>query len=100
MATITLGGAHFDVNPLPYKTLRKIIPLLSGLAVLLGDKNHTVDENDMEVLAQIICAGTGKTAAELDEIPAAFDELMEAYKVIAEVSGLAKKSDGNEGKPA
>ena len=48
-------------------------------------------ERDLDHAIKAIAAGLGKSPAEVEEMPATMEELINAIAVLAEVSGLAAK---------
>lgn len=91
---ITLGGQRIEIAPIPLGKLRKLIPAFAkaGFALAAG----TADEAAFDDIMQILSMGTGKSAEELEAMPATFPEIIEAVGVIAGVCGLAPK-EGDPG---
>jgi hypothetical protein len=99
-APVMLGGREFLVCQLPYKRLKKFVPLLTKTAgALVG--GMPVAEGDFDAMLAAIQIGLvdqGVTIEYLEDLPIAPAELGAAVKAIAELSGLNQKAgDPNVG---
>lgn len=93
--TIKLGAVELPIAPIPLGRLRKLMPAFNraGRAFVSGQ----VDDAQLDDVFEIISTATGKPAAELEEIPGTFGDLMRAVDTIAEVAGLRPKKESSPG---
>lgn len=89
---ITLGTVQIPVPPIPLGRVRKLPIVCNRIykAFALGIMDDAVSDD----ILQVIVLGTGLPAAELDAMPATFEQLREAVDVITDVAGLKAKGGG------
>lgn len=92
-AVIKLGGESFDVSPLPYGVLRKVLPAIGRVGEKL--QRQQFDDDLLADLAQVIAPAVGKTSAEFDAMTMDMQQIVAAFGVVVEASGLAPKSEGS-----
>lgn len=93
--TIILGGASHEVNAVPLGRLKVLIPALTAFSQSVAAMATTAQltERDLDHAIKAIAAGLGKSPAEVEQMPATMDELINAIAVLADVSGLAAKGE-------
>lgn len=85
--TVTLAGKDYPVQALPFGHLKKALPVMMRIGVTLAA--GSLSEADMDTLGNVVAWGVGLDT--LDDLRVRADELMAAFQVVAEVSGLAQK---------
>lgn len=89
---ITLGTVAIPVPPIPLGRVRKLPVVCNRIykAFALGIMDDAVSDD----IVLVISLGIGKPVAEIDEMPATFEQLQQAVEVITEVAGLQRKDAG------
>lgn len=92
---IILGGTSHEVQAVPLGRLKVLIPALTAFSQAVAAMAGTaqLSERDLDHAIKAIAAGLGKAPAEVEQMPATMDELINAIAVLADVSGLAAKGD-------
>jgi hypothetical protein len=87
-ATIStkLGPRTFEVAPLPWGELRKLMGSINRVAIAAA--SGTLDEACMDELAQVVCTGLRLPLAEFDGIHTDLVEVLHAFNTVVKVSGL------------
>jgi hypothetical protein len=83
---VTLGHSQFMVSELPFRVLKRVLPMLNEVARSL--KMGQVGEREMDQMLEVVSMATGKPVGELLELPIKPQQLREAIAAIADVSGL------------
>lgn len=84
---ITLGGERHPVKPIPFGTLRRVLPAVKRASAAMAA--GAIDEAAMADVGLVLAAGMGVTPEELDRVPIRSDEIGPAFSVIMDVAGLA-----------
>lgn len=93
--TIILGGVSHEVSAVPLGRLKVLIPALTAFSQSVAAMATTAQltERDLDNAIKAIAAGLDKSPAEVEQMPASMDELINAIAVLADVSGLSAKGD-------
>jgi len=91
--TITLGGKSYPVEAVPLGRLKVLLPALSAFSLAVSQTSATrhLSEAEMNHALTAVSAGLGLSVAEVEQIPATLNELIEAVGTLAQVSGLTAK---------
>ena len=103
--TIRLAGAPVEIRPLSFGSLRRILPRVAeGVAwynLRLRDFPAFVAGADagLAIAVTMIAAATGRTEADVEEIPATLMEGADAILAIADLSGVLRKAGSEDTGP-
>lgn len=90
--TVTLGGVQYPVREMPLGVLRPAMRSFTLVGAKLA--SQSLDDECMEHIGIVVAAGLKMTYEQFAEIPLRLDELLVAFQVCADVSGLIPKEGG------
>lgn len=93
--TVTLGGEVFQVTPRPLGVMRQLVPAFQRCAGAFAAA--VMDEAALGDAITVVALGLGKDAAEVERIPATFEELLAALDAVAGVCGLKPRGESPPG---
>jgi hypothetical protein len=84
--TITFGGREFEVKPLPWGRLRRVMGAINrvGMAAAVG----LFDDSALDDMSSVLCEGFDLKPEELEAMPTNLEEAQAAFEAIVQVSGL------------
>ena len=83
--SIRLGGRDYQIAPLKFRDLKRVLPLFLQLGI---DSEAKVDAQGEIVTAAIASADPAFTRAAFDELTPNVEELRAAVSAVAQLSGL------------
>lgn len=92
---IILGRAEYPIDELPFKKLKKLLPVINRVARAMSVGR--LDDADMDDLGSILIAATGLSMETLDEMPILMRELGPAFKAIVALAGLKPAGEVSSG---
>jgi hypothetical protein len=93
MSKMILAGQEFEVAALPYGKLRKVLPTLNEITNAFR-ANAGFTEDVMVKFGGMIALVLDKTTDEVDAMPIAMLEIINATKVIGDACGMVQKQSG------
>ena len=87
--TVTLAGTAYPVEPMPFGSLRKVLPAMMRVGANLAAGTPGAD--DVGTLGDVVALGLGIEPATMEGMRIRFDDLITAFQAVLEAAGLAQK---------